>query len=204
LEGSALGIHAIGRALVAFHSGLNSRHAVKQVDRLLSNTGVDVWNLFARWVPFVVVDPQEIVAALDWTDFDAADQSTLALSMIVSHGRAAALENRHEAQMNGWHNEWISLRALPRPTLSKVGGIPEIVEHESNGLLVPARDVKALEAALARILSSPGLLLELSSRARPSVQARFSIDRMTRETEDVLVHALGARPRGDPGALPTS
>jgi hypothetical protein len=41
LEGAALGIHAIGRALV-FHSGLDSRHAVKQVDRLLSNTGIDV------------------------------------------------------------------------------------------------------------------------------------------------------------------
>jgi hypothetical protein len=106
LEGAALGIHAIGRAL-AFHSGLDSRHAVKQVDRLLSNTGIDVWNLFARWVPFVVADRQEIVAALDWTDFDADDQSTLALSMITSHGRATPLlwKTVMKSQMNGWHNE---------------------------------------------------------------------------------------------------
>jgi hypothetical protein len=47
LEGAALGIHAIGRSL-PFHSGLDSRHAVKQVDRLLSDSGVYVWNLFAR------------------------------------------------------------------------------------------------------------------------------------------------------------
>ena len=106
LEGAALGIHAIGRAL-AFHSGLDSRHAVKQVDRLLSNTGIDVWNLFARWVPFVVADRQEIVAALDWTDFDADDQSTLALSMITSHGRATPLlwKTVMKSQMNGWRNE---------------------------------------------------------------------------------------------------
>ncbi len=106
LEGAALGIHAIGRAL-AFHSGLDSRHAVKQVDRLLSNTGVDVWNLFARWVPFVVADRTEIVAALDWTDFDADDQSTLALSMITSHGRATPLlwKTVMKSQMNGWRNE---------------------------------------------------------------------------------------------------
>ncbi len=71
LDGAALGIHAIGRAL-AFHSGLDSRHAVKQVDRLLSNTR-DVWSLFARLVPFVVAARLEIVAALDWTDFDAYD-----------------------------------------------------------------------------------------------------------------------------------
>jgi hypothetical protein len=90
LEGAALGIHAIGRAL-AFHSDLDSRHAVKQVDRLLSNTGVDVWHLFARWVPFLVAGRTEIVVALDWTNYDTDDQTTLVLSMITSHGRATPL-----------------------------------------------------------------------------------------------------------------
>jgi hypothetical protein len=90
LEGAALGIHAIGRAL-AFAAGLESRHAVKQVDRLLSNKGIEVWQLFGSWVPFVVGDRQEIVAALDWTEYDADDQSTLVLSMITSHGRATPL-----------------------------------------------------------------------------------------------------------------
>ena len=102
LEGAALGIHAIGRAL-AFHSGLDSRHAVKLVDRLLTNTGVDVWSLFARWVPFVVADRTKIVAALDWTDFDADDRSPLALSMITSYGRATPLlwKTVMKSQMNG-------------------------------------------------------------------------------------------------------
>ena len=90
LEGAALGIHAIGRAL-AIAAGLESRHAVKQVDRLLSNSGIDVWELFGSWVPFVVGDRQEIVAALDWTEYDADDQSTLVISMITSHGRATPL-----------------------------------------------------------------------------------------------------------------
>jgi hypothetical protein len=90
LEGAALGIHAIGRAL-AFAAGLNSRHAVKQVDRLLSNKGIDVWELFGSWVPFVVGDRQEIVAAIDWTEYDADDQSTVVLSMLTNHGRATPL-----------------------------------------------------------------------------------------------------------------
>ncbi len=60
------------------------------MDRLLSND-VDPWRLFASWVPFVVAERKEIVAALDWTDFDADDQSTLVLSMITSHGRATPL-----------------------------------------------------------------------------------------------------------------
>ena len=32
-------------------AGLKGKHAVKQVDRLLSNSGIDVWDIFARWVP---------------------------------------------------------------------------------------------------------------------------------------------------------
>jgi hypothetical protein len=30
---------------------LVTKHAVKQVDRLLSNDGIDVWDSFVRWVP---------------------------------------------------------------------------------------------------------------------------------------------------------
>jgi hypothetical protein len=106
LEGAALGIHAIGRAL-AFHSGLDSRHAVKQVDRLLSNTGIDVWRLFSNWVPFVVAERTEVVVALDWTDYDADDHSTLVLSMITSHGRATPLlwKTVTKSEIQGGRNE---------------------------------------------------------------------------------------------------
>jgi hypothetical protein len=99
LEGAALGIHAIGKAL-AMAEGLKSKHAVKQVDRLLSNDGVRVWNLFSDWVPYIVGDRPEVVTALDWTDCDKDDQSTIVLSMITSHGRATplALEDRDEVR----------------------------------------------------------------------------------------------------------
>jgi hypothetical protein len=82
---------------------LKSKHAVKQVDRLLSNEGIPVWRLFASWVPYVVGDRPEIVTALDWTDFDDDDQSTIVLSMITSHGRAhaAALEDGDEVRAEG-------------------------------------------------------------------------------------------------------
>ena len=106
LEGAALGIHAIGKAL-AMSAGLKTKHAVKQVDRLLSNEGIAVWSLFASWVPFVVGDRPEIVTALDWTDFDQDDQSTLVLSMITSHGRATPLlwKTVVKSDLAGWRNE---------------------------------------------------------------------------------------------------
>jgi hypothetical protein len=106
LEGAALGIHAIGRAL-AMAAGIDPRHAVKQVDRLLSNGGIEVWQLFGSWVPFVIGERLEIVAALDWTDYDADDQSTLVLSMITSHGRATPLlwKTVKKSELKGWRNE---------------------------------------------------------------------------------------------------
>jgi len=77
------------------------------VDRLLSNDGIPVWSLFASWVPFVVGDRPEIVTALDWTDFDEDDQSTIVLSMITSHGRATPLlwKTMMKSDLKGWRNE---------------------------------------------------------------------------------------------------
>ena len=49
--------------------GKLTKHAVKQVDRLLSNAGVEVWSLFAHWVSYAVGPRKRIVVAMDWTDF---------------------------------------------------------------------------------------------------------------------------------------
>jgi glycosyltransferase involved in cell wall biosynthesis len=52
---------------------------------------------------------------------------------------------------------------------TRAGGIPELIEHEVNGLLVPAGDVEALSAALDRLISEPGLLERLRLQSRPSI-----------------------------------
>jgi hypothetical protein len=86
----SVSIHAIGAGL-AGATGLNTKHAIKQVDRLLSNSALSVWALFADWVPYVLAAKKEIVVALDWTEFDADGHSTIALYLITSHGRATPL-----------------------------------------------------------------------------------------------------------------
>jgi hypothetical protein len=55
IRSAALAIHAIGAGL-ADAEGLVAKHAIKQVDRLLSNAGVDVWALFGSWVPYVITE----------------------------------------------------------------------------------------------------------------------------------------------------
>ena len=90
MQSASLAVAMIGQAL-AQAKGLVTKHAIKQIDRMLSNNGIDVWDSFARWVPHQIGTRQEILVAMDWTDFDHDDQATLALHLVTGHGRAAPL-----------------------------------------------------------------------------------------------------------------
>ena len=79
MTAASLAVAMIGHAL-AQARGLVTKHAVKQVDRLLSNDGIDVWDSFARWVPHQIGGCRDILVAMDWTAFDRDDQATLVLA----------------------------------------------------------------------------------------------------------------------------
>ena len=90
LTSASLAIHAVGQGL-AQAMGRLSKHGVKQVDRLLSNEGIDVERFFGYWVPYMVGARPEIVVALDWTSFARDGHETIVLSMLTGHGRATPL-----------------------------------------------------------------------------------------------------------------
>jgi len=58
---------------------------------------------------------------------------------------------------------------------SRLSGIPELVEHERSGLLVPARDVPALADALERLYIDPALCQRLSRGGREKVMREFDL-----------------------------
>ncbi len=90
IHNCSLAIHAIGSGL-AQANGINRKHAIKQVDRLLSNKKINVWDLIDSWVTFIIGERKEIVVSLDWTDFDADDHCTIVLSLQTNHGRHTPL-----------------------------------------------------------------------------------------------------------------
>src|SRR5689334_15610796 len=90
MTGTSLAVAMIGQSL-AQARGLLTKHAVKQVDRLLSNPGIAAWDIFATWVPEMVGSRTDIVVAMDWTDYAADGQATLALKLVTRHGRATPL-----------------------------------------------------------------------------------------------------------------
>ena len=90
IRSGSLAVHAIGLGL-AQARGLKTKHAVKQVDRQLSNEGIDIDAALRHWVPHVVGPRTNINVAMDWTDFDADGQATIMLSLLTRHGRATPL-----------------------------------------------------------------------------------------------------------------
>ena len=107
LSSASLAVHVIGQGL-AHSRGLITKHAVKQVDRLLSNRRIKVWEYFAYWVPYVIGPRREILLALDWTEFDHDNHATLVLSMITRHGRATPLmwKSVLKSILKGHRNEY--------------------------------------------------------------------------------------------------
>jgi hypothetical protein len=87
---ASLAVHTIGQGL-ALARGLVTKHAVKQVDRLLSNDGIDIDAILPHWVGYIVGRRIDIKVAMDWTDFDADGQTTIMLSLMTGHGRATPL-----------------------------------------------------------------------------------------------------------------
>ena len=90
IESASLAVALIGQGL-ALARGLVTKQAIKQVDRMLSNQGIDVDALLPHWVAFVVGKRPSITVAMDWTEFDADDQATIMLSLLCRHGRATPL-----------------------------------------------------------------------------------------------------------------
>lgn len=69
---------------------------------------------------------------------------------------------------------------------TNVGGIPYLLEHETDALLVPPNDPEAMAAAVRRILTEPGLAKRLSRNARAKAK-QFDWDAILPQWEELLM-----------------
>ncbi len=85
--------------------------------------------------------------------------------------------------------------ALPVIALAR-GGVPEILEHGRNGLLVSTADLEAYPEAIAagvtRLLRDADLGKRLGLAARETIQQRFAADRMIEHTLRAYTELLSA------------
>ena len=87
LKAAVLSIHAIGQAYASL-APISPKSGVKQVDRWLGNNGIHLDTLMALWCKHLVGDSTELCFAIDWTDFDDDDHSTLCIYQVTRLGRA--------------------------------------------------------------------------------------------------------------------
>jgi len=88
-----------------------------------------------------------------------------------------------------------------RPVVATAAlGHTESITDGVTGLLVPAEDVPAMAAAIARLIDEPDLAETLARTARSEAIRRFSVDRYRAEVVGLFARLTGdvsaARPAG--------
>ncbi|UCF56499.1 MAG: glycosyltransferase family 4 protein [Deltaproteobacteria bacterium] len=84
--------------------------------------------------------------------------------------------------------------AMEKPVVAScVGGIPDLVEHGINGLLVRPGNVKELADALEKILSDKRLANKMGREGRKKIKEQFSSDVMVESIEKVYRELLARK-----------
>lgn len=92
--------------------------------------------------------------------------------------------------------------AAAKPIVAtRVGGVPELIDHGVNGLLVEPRDPAALAASIAQLLRDRDYGETLAARARERQRKEFDIEAAVRRIERLYEDLYAASPRADPARV---
>lgn len=106
---------------------------------------------------------------------------------LLEQASLLALSSVHEALPN----VLLEAMAMGLPVVAtKVGGVPEAIQHGQTGWLVPPRDPAALAAALRQLLASPETRRTFGLAGRRKAMEGFSLEGMRRGYEAVLQRLL--------------
>lgn len=97
-----------------------------------------------------------------------------------------------------------AMRAGVPVVASAVGGIPEIIVHRKNGILVRPCDVDALASALGEIANDNGIRDRIGAEAKATVSSRFSARRLTAELVSLYADLLISKNYSAPPLISTT
>ncbi len=76
---------------------------------------------------------------------------------------------------------------------TKVGGVIDIIEDGSNGVLVYPKDSTSMAEGILRVLRDKKFAQGLAENARKGVEQKFTLEKMCRDTFRIYEEALGAQ-----------
>jgi len=87
----------------------------------------------------------------------------------------------------------VEAMAAGRPIVaSNAGGIPDLIYHGENGLLVPPADPKALTRGLMFLIANPGKRREMGDKGR-EMSVRFGTDSMVQKIDRLYLDVLAEK-----------
>jgi colanic acid/amylovoran biosynthesis glycosyltransferase len=134
---------------------------------------------------------QNLLAELDLREavtlLGAVDESVVRQELANAHLFVLA---SHEEAIGVAYMEAMAM-ALP-VIGTRVGGVPELITHEHDGLLVQPSNPSELAHALVKVAHTPELAMLLAQRARTTVEDRFGSERSARAVINGTARAVGA------------
>ena len=130
--------------------------------------------------------------------FPAAIRNRISVHPFLPRGAMPALYDSHDifvfpSLVEGMPLTLLEAMAGAMPVVTtNTCGMSDLIDHEANGLLVPAADAVALAKAIERLRNSPELRRDLGVRAQETAR-RYTWDRIARQLEQVFQLAADSR-----------
>ncbi len=83
-----------------------------------------------------------------------------------------------------------SMAARVPVVATRVGGLPELIDNDHTGLLVPPGDTESLCMAIRYLIENPGIRKRMGEKGRKKVEKYFKIEDKIRETERLYLEVL--------------
>lgn len=187
------------------------RFRILSVGRLVRKKGFDILIEAAALLrqsrmPFEVViignegdhasDIRGLIGALDLhghvTIVGPQDQGRLFDEYHQAHVFCLPCRVLEDGDRDGIPNVLMEAMACGTPVITtNVSGIPEVVQHETNGLLVAAENASALAAALTRAYHERALMAHMAEAARRTAQEHFDGDRLADRLAALFLETAG-------------
>ena len=97
-----------------------------------------------------------------------------------------------DGNQEGVPNAMLEAMATGLPVFAtEHGGIPEAIENNVSGVLVPERDPEALARALLEAAEEPGFVSRIAHSGAESVRKNFALQQQAQRLENIYLRAIG-------------